>query len=79
MSIPKHVQQNFDTLLRAAREQNLGLLECKDAETGEVRYVLTAVGWNGKEFVMTPFGHLCPDNPYDAYVPPDMTEGASLQ
>ena len=70
MAIPEVFQKNFDTLLRAADEGHLALMECKDAATGEPRYVLCAVGWDGREFAMTPFGHLHDGNPFDAYVPP---------
>lgn len=71
MAIPDHARANFDTLLRAARDRNLALMECLDAETREPRYVLCAVGRSDGDFVFTPFGHLAPDNAYDAYLPPD--------
>ncbi len=74
MAIPDHVRTNFDTLLRAAANGDLALMDCTDALTGEPRYVLCAVGRAGEEFVFTPFGHLAPGNPYEAYIPP---EGAS--
>lgn len=71
MSIPDHVRANFQTLLRAAADDNLALLECTDAATGAPRYVVCAVGRNGDEFLFTPFGHLAQGNPYEAYVPPE--------
>lgn len=70
MSIPDHARANFQTLLRAAADGNLALLECTDAATGAPRYVICAVGRDGEEFLFTPFGHLAEGNPYDAYVPP---------
>jgi hypothetical protein len=70
MAIPDHYRKNFDTLLRAAADGNLALLECTDTRTGEPRYVLTAVGREGGEYVMTPFGHLADGNPYEIYRPP---------
>lgn len=39
MAIPKVFRDNFTTLLRAATDGNLALLECTDAATGEPRYV----------------------------------------
>ncbi|MDB5723333.1 MAG: hypothetical protein JWQ16_87 [Novosphingobium sp.] len=48
MAIPDAYRQNFDTLLRAAGEHHLALLECRDAATGEPRYVICAVGWDGE-------------------------------
>lgn len=70
MAIPDHLTSNFKTLLRAAGDGNLALMECQDAATGEARYVICAVGRNGDDYVMTPFGHLAEGNPYEAYLPP---------
>lgn len=71
MAIPDHARTNFDTLLRAAGDGNLALMECLDATTREPRYVVCAVGRIDGEFVFTPFGHLANGNPYDAYLPPE--------
>lgn len=71
MAIPDPVRTNFNTLLRAAGDGNLALMECLDAETHEVRYVLCAVGREAGGYIFTPFGHLADGNPYDAYLPPD--------
>ena len=73
MSIPDHARANFQTLLRAAADGNLALMECNDAVTGEPRYVICAVGRDGTDFVFAPFGHLADGNPYDAYLPPSET------
>jgi hypothetical protein len=70
MAIPDHARSNFETLLRAARAGDLALMECTEIESGETRYVLCAVGRDGDDYVMTPFGHLSPGNPYEAYIPP---------
>lgn len=71
MAIPDHARTNFDTLLRAAADGNLALMECRDAVTRQPRYVLCAVARSDGDFVFTPFGHLADGNPYDAYLPPD--------
>jgi len=55
MAIPDPVRTNFDTLLRAADDGNLALMECLDAATRETRYVLCAVGRDGGDYVFTPF------------------------
>jgi hypothetical protein len=73
MSIPDHARANFQTLLRAAEDRNLALMECADAVTGEARYVICAVGRDGSDYVFTPFGHLADGNSYDAYLPPSET------
>ncbi len=75
MAIPDHARTNFSTLLRAAHDGNLALMECNDAVTGEPRYVICAVGRDRRGIIMTPFGHLADGNPYDAYLPPDAPGG----
>jgi len=69
--IPDHIRDNFQTLMRAAENGDLALMECSDAETGAPRYVICAVGHNGGEYLFTPFGHLAEGNPYEAYRPPE--------
>lgn len=75
MAIPDHARANFTSLLRAARDGNLALMECNDAVTGQPRYVICAVGRDRRGIIMTPFGHLADGNPYDAYLPPDAPGG----
>ncbi len=70
MAIPKAYLANFNTLLKAAKNGDLALVESTDKKTGEPRYLLTAVAWDGKEYVMTPFGHLCNGNPFEEYTDP---------
>lgn len=71
MAIPDYAAKNLQTLLRAAQAGHLALMECTDAATGAVRYVICAVGRDQGDFVFTPFGHLADGNPYEQYVPPD--------
>ncbi|GEC15849.1 DUF6117 family protein [Nitrobacter winogradskyi] len=70
MAIPDYARTNFNTMLRAAGDGNLALMECLDATTRQPRYVLCAVGRDGGDYMFTPFGHLAEGNPYDAYLPP---------
>jgi Family of unknown function (DUF6117) len=70
MALQEGDKANFQTLLRAAKAGNLTLVESKDAETGEYRAVLAAVAFDGKEYNITPFGHLCTGNPFEQYVDP---------
>lgn len=70
MAIPEHSRANFETLVEAAKAGDLALMECTEVATGETRYVLCAVCRDGDNYVMTPFGHLAPGNPYEAYIPP---------
>jgi len=78
MAIPEPYRRNFQTLLDAAADGNLALMECTDAMSGAPRYVITAVGRMGGDFIMTPFGHLHDGNPYEAYRPPS-GEGSLAQ
>ena len=69
--LPKHHIQWFEQLKKACGAGHLALMSCLDAKTMEPRSVLTLVGHDDGQFVMTPVGHLCPeDNPYEAYLPP---------
>ncbi len=38
--------------------------------TGEPRYVICAIARDRADYVITPFGHLAPGNPYETYGPP---------
>ncbi|MBN9068010.1 MAG: hypothetical protein J0H60_16570 [Rhizobiales bacterium] len=78
MSIPDHARTNFQTLLRAAADGNLALMECLDAETGTLRHVICAVGRDSGDYLFTPFGHLADGNPYDAYLPPNPSDAAGF-
>ena len=78
MAIPEPYRRNFQTLLDAAADGNLALMECSDAASGVPRYVIVAVGRADGDYVMTPFGHLHDGNPYEDYHPP-MEDRPSLQ
>lgn len=70
MAIPDYARTNFETLVKAAKAGDLALMECTEAQSGEIRYVICAVGRDAGDYVMTPFGHLASSNPYEAYIPP---------
>lgn len=70
MSIPQAYAQNFETLVRAAKADDLALVECTEAGTGVTRFVLCAIGRDQSDYVMTPFGHLADGNPFESYLPP---------
>ena len=71
MSIPDHARANFETLVYAATSGDLALIECTEIATGEVRYIICAVGRDDGDYVFTPFGHLADGNPCELYRPPD--------
>lgn len=75
--IPEGYRKNFNTLLRAAENGDLALVECTDAKTGEPKYVLTAMQREKDgQITMVPFGHLCDGNPYEEYLPPSTEKAA---
>jgi hypothetical protein len=76
MAIPDYARTNFDTLLRAAGNGNLALMECLDVVTRQPRYVLCAVGRSDGDYVFTPCGHLAEDNPYEAWA--SLVDGSSV-
>jgi hypothetical protein len=69
MAIPEAYRSTFLTLLRAAANGDLALVECRNAATAEARHVLRAVARNGGGYALTPFEHLCDGDPFDAYLP----------
>lgn len=73
MAIPEAHIHNMKELIRAAKADRLTLLECKDAKTGEPRFVIAGVSDDQEKpdsYLLVPFGHLCNDDPYAEYIPP---------
>lgn len=71
MSIPEHARKNFETLRRAFRHGDAILVETTIKATGETVYVIAAVETDQKEYIVVPFGHLCPaDDPLEYYNDP---------
>lgn len=67
--------QNFNTLVRAAREGFLALVEMTEISTGKVRAVVCAVNTHPDgSYSFAPFGHLSDGDPYEEYEPPFMDE-----
>ena len=70
MAIGKGDKQNFETLLNAAKHDDLALLECQDITTGEKRSVLCAVNRSQDGFEFIPLAKLFAANPYEELRPP---------
>lgn len=78
MAIPKGYRDNFKTLLRAAADDSLALVESTDVASGEPRFLVCAIGrGNAGEYLITPFGHLCNGNPFEEYTDPIVALDAS--
>lgn len=74
MAIDKSHKANFDTLLAAAGNGDLALMECKNAKTGAPVVALCAVDRDGGDFVFVPLAKLFDGNPYEELVPPNFEE-----
>ena len=61
---------NFETLLRAAGNEHLALVECTHIETGELIPTLCAVYMEGKEYHFVPLARMLEGNPYEYIMPP---------
>ena len=69
--INKHYKHNFDTLVLAAKNDDLALLECTDAVTGEVVITICVVIELGTgEVDFMPVAKLFNGSPYDELNPP---------
>ncbi len=66
---------NLETIIRAATEGALGLVECELRATGEKVAVLTAFGKDGEEVTLSPFAVLFNGNPYEMLNPPNPDGG----
>ena len=71
--LPEHHIQWFEQLKLAAKNDDLVLLLCADAASGEDRSVIAVAQRHDDGAVtFTPLGHLATtDNPFDAYNPPE--------
>lgn len=72
MAIPKALIANLNTLVRAATQGDLAVLECTCAKTGEPVYTVTAVGGDGNGGIqLTPLARLFEGDPYKLLIPPN--------
>lgn len=71
--LPAHHIQWYETLIEAAKNNDLALMLCADAVTGEYRSVLALANRHEDGSIdFIPVGHLCPtENPFEAYQPPE--------
>lgn len=62
--------KNLETIIRAANDGALAVLECTLKTTGEKCAVLAAVSKAGNGYSMTPFCVFLNGNPYELLEPP---------
>jgi hypothetical protein len=70
MALAKGQIRNFRTMLRAAGDRNLALVECTLERRGETVAVICAVNHRDGEFEFVPLARLFNENPYEALMPP---------
>lgn len=69
--IAKGHRRNLDTIRRAARNGDLGLMECTDTATGQPVMVLVAKWLDSDGQVnLVPLGKMFDGNPYEEVIPP---------
>lgn len=61
---------NLETITRAAANGDLALIECRRKSDGAIVAMLTAVHWDGAEYVFTPLAEMPNGNPFELYDPP---------
>lgn len=71
MALSKGYIHNFETLKRCVKHGDLALIEGSVKATGRKVAIIAAIqlGSDGLMQVV-PFGHLCPDDPYEYYNDP---------
>lgn len=65
---------NLQTIIKAAKNGDLALMECKRVSDGKIVAVLCCVGRQGKEYIFAPMAEMFEDNPYEQWLPPDEAE-----
>ena len=80
--IPKYMKTNYETLLRAAENGHLALLESTRISDGEQVYLLCGVTPPSEEdgiHYLTPFAEMINGNPFKLYEPPFSEDGDSSE
>lgn len=78
MKIPKGAKANFETLIDAAKNSDLALMDCFDEATGESVAAVCAVNQIDGEFQMVPIAIMPYCNLFERLIPPT-TEGGYLK
>lgn len=72
MAIEKGYQANFNTLLRAAKNGDLALVECTDAKTGKKVVAICAIAAApNRQVEISPLAKMFDGNPFEELIPPD--------
>lgn len=75
MALDERIKVNFETLCRAFRNRDAGIMECKRVSDGRIVALLVAVQTLADGTVSyVPFAEMIDGNPYEQYCPP-LAEG----
>src|SRR5215470_16533730 len=82
MAIPDAIKNNFHTLEKVFKQEDIALLECRDRNTGEPVYAICAINLirqSGREpeIEMVPFGLMFSCDPYEMLIPASDNEEKS--
>jgi hypothetical protein len=69
--IPSGYRTNFHTMLKAAGNGDLALMECQDNASKKKVYVVCMVGRENGQYIFTPVAKMFDGNPYEEVNPPD--------
>lgn len=67
MALAKGHKTNLETIIRAANDGALAVLEVEEIETGAPAALLVAVVFDGTNYNFTPMARMFDDNPYERY------------
>jgi hypothetical protein len=76
--IPKYMKTNYETVLAAAENGHLALLESHRVSDGERVFLLCGVSPPTEEdetYSITPFAEMIDGNPFELYEPPFSEDG----
>lgn len=73
MAIAQGYKDNFETLRKAFKYNDVALMECFDTKTESRAVLLCAVNQDEttKEIEFVPFAQLLDENPYERFIPPE--------
>lgn len=75
MAIPEHHKRNWETLTGAFEQGRVGLVEVRERATGLTRAAIAAIGFDGREYSITPFAVMIDGNPFEMFDPPNPDGG----
>ena len=70
--ISKGQSENLETLIRAARDGALCIMEVTDSKTGDLVDAVCAVNIDGENYDLVPLAVMVRENSYERFVPPEM-------